>query len=243
MTKVLKIVNKLELFIILIHIVIQIIKCDGECDNCTGKNCEGGENCATNNCKYFEQKKECFPCSSSDNNQFYACTITPSGEGETISCESKGETDIETDNLLLIYNTKELVTNCKNINYFQLGSICYENQPNNAKLVSENDNNNNKYECLYSFTKIIENNLEYINCLNKGQSCPSGFNYITINQNNKIICSQECFPEGVNPVFIYQEKDEQNNLINYCLEQCPSTAKYYYETALKFYRQKKCQSN
>ena len=44
-----------------------------------------------------------------------------------------------------------------------------------------------------------------------------------------MICSKECFLEGDIPVFIYQEKDEQNNLINYCLEQYQSTAKYYYE--------------
>ena len=170
--------------------------------------------------QYFTEKNKCFDCNLENPENFYS--FTSSGDPEVITCNELTNND---NDYKLIYNTKELVTNCPD-NYYLLGSICYQNMPNNAKLIEDN-----KYECIYSFTKKIENNLEYINCLNKGQSCPSEFDHRTINQdNNNIICSTECFSEVENKVYKYKEKDEQGKIFYYCLStQCSSTVKYYYE--------------
>ena len=215
MIKYLKNVN-LFIIISIIGILIQIIKCEtGECTSCE----ESG-------CRYFTEKNKCYTCTLENEENFYHFTIEDNEGEDEISCSDEG--DNNSNNFKLIANKKELVENCPN-GYFQLGSICYQTKPNNVKEIEENTN---RYECIYSYTKKIENNLEYIQCLNRGQSCPSEFDHRTINQDKNIMCSTECFIEGSDNVFKYKEIDEQNNIFYYCLSTgCSSSVKYKNETS------------
>ena len=212
------------LLLLIISINLLKINCDNDCttcdvnDNCNGDNCD--------NCKYYENntEKKCILCQDLTADSYYSFISS----NELVTCNVINDVNVnDISSKKLIYGTKELVDNCPESYNYNLGSICYSDKPINSKLKENNENN--EYECLYSYTKEIKDKLEYINCLAEREKCPSNFNYITTINNTISQCSKECFPIDNVQAKIY--KDNVGNMVYYyCLKDCPLSRKYYYET-------------
>ena len=198
----------IKYFWIMLFIIKQlIIKIKCECETCTTSNC-----LSCNNCRLFlnDETPQCLECTDiSDNDYYYKNT-----DG---SCEKKNVNEIS--DKFLIESSKQIVDNCISPYQYEMGSICYKTQPKNS--VKGNDN---KYECLYNYTKEIKDSLVYLNCLDQYENCPSDYKYFTHLNKNYYQCakdSSDCDRK------IYEEKIGDNSNF-YCLEECPSKSKYYY---------------
>ena len=209
------------LFFLIINLNLYTIKCESCDSSCSADNNCVGDNC--NNCRYYETGSEpvnkyCILCDVGDS----YFTFDATGDPVTTTCT----TITEINGYKLIKGTKELVTDCPDSHPKYIGSICYieaELPTNNIQL-----KDGNEYECKYSYTKEINDNLEILNCLSEGENFPPGFNYITEISSTIYQYSNECFPFNSGPAKITQEKIGNNNYF-YCSATCPSTKKYYYD--------------
>ena len=198
----------IKYFWILLFIIEQlIIKIKCQCEECTISNC-----ISCNNCRLFVDgdTQQCLECSGINDNDYYY-------KKEDGTCEIKNINNLSTK--FLIESSKQIVDNCISSYPFEMGSICYKTQPKNS--VKGDDD---KYKCLYNYTKETIDNLEYLNCLDLYKNCPSDYKYFTIVNQKYYQCTKD-FNDCNDK--IYEEKigDESNY---YCLRNCPSTKKYFY---------------
>ena len=205
-----------RILFIIIKLLLIKIKCDGNCEGCSPNDCKGQNNCDSN-CRLF-LNNNCFPCTDLQANDYYNFL---SNENSCVKIEIS---EIN-DDYKLINGTRGLLINqeCPESFKYQLGSICYQNQPSNTKLLE-----NNQYTCLFSYTKEIINSLEYLNCLGRYEKCPREYNYLT-KVNDYYQCSKECMIDNYKILKEYEDNTE-SFAYNYCIEDCPPTQKYYYIT-------------
>ena len=241
-------------FILLIYI-IKCQDTQTECDKCKSGDVscteEGCLSCNDNH-RYFQEStisnNKCIECDFSQSPNSYYTLKT---ESEVESCELITK---KRDNLKLIYGQKQVVQNCPTSTIapysINLGDICYSQNDINNELI---DNSGDNYNCKGYYYQQEINDFIYKICLPTAEegknfcpynfkhydekecrnNCPDGKKFIKKEKNGDSTifrCSSGCNlgeGDGENREYKYEDKDENNNLINtYCLDKCP---KYYHE--------------
>ena len=211
----------------------QFIKCESDCSSCeiNEKKCN---NCDTN-CHWFKidtNTEKCLSCQDKENEEskYYSKKTTIDGNHY---CHKIGKTGIFIGKLIM--GTNQIVIDCQNFGYYQLGDICYDECPENSQ-----DLNKNKIcVCNNFYSKTIKDGLIYINCeetcpieypLYDGvtkeclKKCPKGKPYLGINivNPNSYECRATCSKKK------YIKKISEGITITYCYEECPLELSYFY---------------
>ena len=184
------------------------------------------------------------------NSQSPYYTKTTDSTCSTVSLEDIKSPDSQ---YKLIYGTKEVINgNCPD-NYHQLNNICYNSPPNHAEERSENPK---IYECPKTYYIETKDGFDYTTCFTS-DNCPKTFKFYSSNQcldscsntlkketnDDTIIfrCSDDCIINSDNDYEVEYKIDN----IRYCLDECPSEAKYHYnsdivEDSIKYKCLEKC---
>jgi hypothetical protein len=176
----------------------------------------------------------CLPCQKNENEESLYYSKKTDNNGK-IYCHRIGKTGISPGKL--IYGTNQIVNDCKELGYYQLGDICYDTCPINTKI--EEHNKLCVCEDNFYYTKKIEDNLLKIECDNEcpneypfydGETkeclkdCPSEKSFL------RVIDEKPNFYECLNscPNKKYIKNMSSNKSITYCVDNCPQKLKYTY---------------
>ena len=232
-----------------IFLIINILYYEINCENCCESNCneESCKNCG-DEYRFFYEDSTCLHCdgiSLNEKKYYYknsdSCQLLQNNDGSH----------------KLIYGKNEVVSSCANSYNIELGDVCYSSPTNNMAVKSgtssyecvnyfyiENKDGFIYYNCLDSDKNCSTYNDYNVKGTKQCFNCPFNYKYYEISTNNIIICHMSSCPEGKPKIkkelndysVIYRctencntgefayKKDE----ITYCLDKCPSEAKYYY---------------
>ena len=236
--------KKNHIFIYTYYLIIQIcffinINCNIFCDSYHCNN--NGISCT--NTLNRKCHANCRPSIVNNNNGCYFCkNIVKYYQITSEQCEIKSKCDNK-----VVYESNECVDNCGN-DYYELGDYCYKECPKNSVEITTSEYNK-KCKCSNYYYNEIINGKNHSICLNSGENCPEEFiSYIkytkeclkkTCNSlgmkakieligNRKIYrCTDYCD----NNEFIYK-KQEENSIIEYCVDTCPDGTKKYIENQI-----------
>ena len=176
------------LFLLLFSLLaLTKIKCESVCSSCTkvstNKKCNCGDN--PTDCRWMKINAEedlCMECPGikDGESQYYSRKYSTDNKP---FCHIVGKSGYS--GAKMIYETKQIVSNCKEYGLFNLGDFCFDSCPENSK-----DNSDKMCNCENLFYKEILEGLTYYNCIKDGDPCPEGYFY----RNDKE-CVKAC-PKG-----------------------------------------------
>ena len=225
--------------LMVINFVIYKIHCENECNCDSIENENDCKNC-NQNCVYKNSK--CIYCQDLISKPYYKIT----DEGSNPSCETIKEKPDNT-NYKLIYNTKEFTNdNCPD-GLTSIGDICYEStqllnlgfEDTNKKYYYTEKKDGFTYmiyveKCPYKYQfydEIADNNNKN-QCL---ETCTNCLKRMKRDDNTFIFrCSQSCHTDSEPKEYIYEYQESTSSTSKkYCLDECPSEAKYIFDNECK----------
>ena len=246
-----------SLIIFIIFSFILIINCEKDCSQCEVSESSSPElkcsNC-DNDCMWFQidsTNTKCLGCDdiNTSESKYYSKGIRLTGEPY---CHKIGISGFK--NKKIIYKTKQIVENCKDLDLYQMGDVCYHSNPDTKNIVV--DESQKILKCKFYNYKEIKDGLIYYKCLEENERCPDELNYFdgdtnecfnscqdkiaiineVVNSENKIFyrCTYECSGEYDKELI---KKSALGEEIAYCYKNCPEEAKFFYDS------EKKCIEN
>ena len=237
--------NKSIFLILYIFLSILIKQTKSDCSSCTISNktciCKNSED--SKNCVWFKidsKTEKCMKCHNMNLNENLYYTKKETIFGQKY-CNIIDKKEIEIYKGKIIYGTKQIVDDCKELGYYQLGDICYDVCPPFSLVIK-----NKKCECYNLYNKTIIDNFTYINCFDNNskrlleEECTDYWKYendkkecITLNDEGN--CPEEDYLLIVETKECYKSekcKEENPLLFNkkcYGKNSCPENSEYIEE--------------
>lgn len=118
-------------------LIINNINCSPDCSSCTieNKECNCGE--GLDDCRWIKinaDLEKCLNCNeiSKGQSQYYSRQYSTDNEP---FCHKVGETGYV--GAKMIYGTKQLVRDCKELGFYSLGDFCFDTCPDNSNASSD----------------------------------------------------------------------------------------------------------